>query len=335
MNRITLFFFVYILIGILISCNNDDTEKKPAKPAEKPKESIVFPDFNPDSAYYFIDHQVAFGPRVPNTPAHQACAEFLLGKMKNYTDTAFFQEFKARAFDGTILNGKNIISSINPEKQHRVLLCAHWDTRPFADYDPDKDNFNTPIDGANDGASGVGVLLEIARLMDQAPPKIGIDFIFFDAEDYGEPHGENYTGMEDTWALGAQYWARNPHQYDYMVKYGILLDMVGAKGAVFPMEYYSLQYAPHIVKKVWEYGKQLGYGNYFVSRQGSRIQDDHYYLNMIAGIPVINIIHLDEQSANGSFFDHWHTVNDNMEAIDKKTLEVVGKTLMHTLYNEK
>ena len=213
------------------------------------------------------------------------------------------------------------------------MLFAHWDSRPWSDHDPDPANYNTPVLGANDGASGVGVLLEIARQLGQTAPEVGVDIIFFDAEDYGAP--ETFTGnSEDSWCLGSQYWARNPHKSGYKANYGILLDMVGAPGATFYKEQISMHYAAHIVKKVWDKAQSLGFSQYFINEELGAITDDHLYINRITGIPSIDIIQYDKYSSKG-FGHYWHTINDTMENIDKSTLHAVGTTVMHVVYSEK
>ncbi len=289
------------------------------------------PVFNADSAYFFVAEQVAFGPRVPNTEAHREAGNWLAATLGGFADTLYIQETRVRAYDGTVLNIKNIIGVFQPDKRRRILLCAHWDSRPYADYDPDPASHYTPIDGANDGASGVGVLLEIARLLHAQAPDIGIDIIFFDAEDYGR-HRFSDRPDEDSWALGAQHWARNPHRPDYFASYGILLDMVGASDATFKREGYSMLYAPNIVRKVWETAQRIGYGHMFVNRDGGFITDDHYYVNMIRNIPTINIIHQDDSTPHG-FFPQWHTLADNMEVIDTYTLQAVGETVVAVIYD--
>lgn len=327
-------FIALILLGFF-SCHQP-TKKTPASAKEeKSKPVIKIPDFNADSAYSFVAKQVEFGPRVPNTPQHQAAANYLSEKLGSYTDTLVIQEFLARAYDGTVLKGKNIIGILNPEAKTRVLLCAHWDTRPFADHDPDPARHNIPIDGANDGASGVGVLLEIARQLNNQPPKIGVDIILFDAEDYGPPRDYQKRGSGNWWALGSQHWANNPHDFDYYAKYGILLDMVGAHEARFYMEGYSATYAPGILKKVWNTAHQIGFGDYFIFEEQGYIDDDHKAINEIRKIPAIDIIHLDNNSSNNSFFEHWHTTGDNMSTISKETLRVVGQTVLTVVYEQK
>jgi hypothetical protein len=290
------------------------------------------PVFNADSAYYFVGKQVSFGPRVPNTQAHVDCGIWLESTLRQYADTLYLQTMRLRAYDGTILNLRNVIGSFQPEKKNRVLLCAHWDSRPWADHDPDPDNHYKPVLGANDGGSGVGVLMELARLLHQSQPNIGVDIIFFDGEDYGK-HRLSTVADQDSWALGSQYWSRTPHLTDYNARFGILLDMVGAVNATFRHEGYSLMYAPHIVRKVWGVANRQGFGQFFLNDEGGFILDDHYYINIIRNIPVINIIDQRRYTAHG-FFDYWHTVNDTMDHIDPLTLKAVGQTVAAVIWQE-
>ncbi len=325
---------IYLISLVLLiqftSCDNK-VEKKESKKKDA-KAVIQVPAFNADSAFQFVAEQVAFGPRVPNTTAHQEAAIYLENTLQKYTSNVIVQEFQQRAYDGTILNGKNIIAQFNPEKKKRILLASHWDSRPFADHDADEANHHTAIDGANDGASGVGVLLEMARLMSQQAPSVGVDIILFDLEDYGVPNFENYSD-NDSWALGSQYWANNPHDPSYTANFGILLDMVGAKDAIFKMEHYSMYFAPHIVKKVWKQAAILGYDSSFIFEDGGMVMDDHIPVNDVLKIPMIDIIHYDPATESG-FFPHWHTVNDNIENIDRVSLKMVGETVMHVVYYE-
>lgn len=325
-----------MLIIAFTSCENGKkSQKKSVQNKLKTEETIQVPVFNGDSAYAFVAAQTAFGPRVPNTEAHKKGGEYLVNKLAKFVDTVFVQEFKSRAFDGTVLFGKNIIGSFNMEKKKRIFLSAHWDSRPFADHDPDEANHHTAIDGANDGASGVGVLIELARIMQAQKPEIGVDIILFDLEDYGTPEfAPRKYNSEETWALGSQYWSLNPHHMDYTAQYGILLDMVGAKNAVFRMESFSMMYAPHIVKKVWKIAANTGYGDYFLLESGSQVLDDHYFINRDANIPTIDIIQHDSNSSSG-FYEHWHTVKDNIENIDKETLKAVGQVVTEVVYRER
>ena len=313
----------------ITSCDNKQNSKPVAQPAPQVKQ-VVIPDFNADSAYNYVKKQLDFGPRVPGSVAHKQCAEWFVDFFSGKADTVYVQDFRTRLYDGRGIDGKNIIAAFNPEAKKRILLAAHWDSRPFADHDPDKNNWNTPIDGANDGASGVGVLMEIARILNDNPVNIGVDIILFDLEDYGAPYFLNLMTNDD-WALGSQYWAKNPHIYNYRAYFGILLDMVGASNAKFPKEYYSQQFAPALSNDVWKIARELGYDEYFTNELGHPINDDHIYVNAIARIPMIDIIHL-ENNSESSFYPYWHTVKDNIEQIDPKTLGMVGDVVVNVLY---
>lgn len=287
-----------------------------------------------DSAYRFAAKQVAFGPRIPNSEAQRQCARYLHEKLSSYGADVQTQKFQARRWDGQMLDGYNIIASFNPDKTQRILLCAHWDSRPYADHDPDPQARRDAIDGANDGASGTAVLLEVARVMRQALPEVGVDIILFDLEDSGKPEWEaNQYGDEFTWALGSQYWANNPHIPGYNALYGILLDMVGTPRPCFAMEATSMYYAPDIMAKVWNTAAKLGYSHAFQSREAGAIIDDHLFINDILGIPTIDIIHYEMQSGSG-FFPHWHTKQDNMDNISAETLKMVGDVVLAVVYGE-
>ena len=326
LKKITLISLVLLSI---VSCDNKQNSKPAAKPAPQAKQ-VVIPDFNADSAYNYVKKQLDFGPRVPGSEAHAQCADWFVDFFSDKADTVYVQNFRTRLYNGNGIDGKNIIAAFNPEAKKRILLAAHWDSRPFADHDPDENNWNTPIDGANDGASGVGVLMEIARILNDNPVNIGVDIILFDLEDYGAPYFLNLMTNDD-WALGSQYWAKNPHIYNYRAYFGILLDMVGAPNAKFPKEYYSQQFAPALSNDVWKIARELGYDEYFTNELGHPINDDHIYVNAIARIPMIDIIHL-ENNSESSFYPYWHTVKDNLEQIDPKTLGMVGDVVVNVLY---
>ena len=329
-------FYLILLAGLfLTACNSSDRPKNQEQKQPVKIATVRIPDFNADSAYLYIREQVDFGPRIPNTSAHEKCAGFLVEKLKNYCKAVVIQKGQVKAFDGTMLNFKNIIASFAPESNNRIFLCSHWDSRPFADHDADIKNHKKPIDGANDGASGVGVLLEIARQLSISKPEIGIDLILFDVEDYGPPQDQKSTeNTADWWGLGSQYWSRQQHVENYFAKYGILLDMVGAPGATFLKEGFSMDYAPEIVDQVWRIANRIGYSGYFFFEKGTYIDDDHYFINKIKNIPTIDIIHLDRTSLTG-FYHTWHTTNDNLSNIDKNTLKAVGQTLLTVIYEEK
>jgi hypothetical protein len=323
---------VIILFSLTLGCGQPSGKQPTSGLALKP--DLATPYFNADSAYHFIETQVNFGPRVPNTPEHIACANYLAEKLKSYGANVIVQEGEVVAFDNTKLQIRNIIGEFQPEKTDRILLYAHWDTRPFADHDPDHSKRNTPIEGANDGGSGVGVLLEIARHLKDNPTHPGVDIIFFDAEDYGTPDHIKVAYKPDTWCLGSQFWGKNPHKKNYYARYGILLDMVGAKDAQFYREQHSVQMAPRMVDHIWNIAGELGYSAWFNYGTGGMITDDHVYVYKHLQIPSVNIIQYDPTSAT-SFGHYWHTHKDTMDNIDTHTLKAVGQTVMEVIYREK
>jgi len=322
-------FSILIASVLLASCGGEKEKKSSADGTVK---TVTVPRFNSDSAYYYVDKQVKFGPRVPNALAHRAAGDYLIGQLKKFGAMVRVQEFDATTFDKQHIKLRNIIATYNPSVQKRILLAAHWDTRPFADKDVAKKN--APFNGANDGASGVGVLLEIARQLGKTPSTAGIDIVFFDGEDWGERDGEPRVplpeDLQDWWCLGSQYWAKN--KGNYSAYYGILLDMVGAKGSRFFREGISLEYAPRIVENVWNVAEKLGYSGYFVKQNQGEIDDDHVYVNEIAKIPMIDIVHY--QPGIGYFGDYHHNTKDNMSIIDKQILGIVGDVVMHVIYLE-
>ena len=298
---------------------------------EAQKKEVLRPSFDADSAFAFVARQVDFGPRVPNTPEHDRCGRWLAEELARHGAKVTVQEGRARAYDGSILDMQNIVGTFHPESRDRILLFAHWDTRPFAD----KDSTRTrePIDGANDGASGVGVLLEVARQLGERPSDVGVDIIFFDAEDYGKPEWLPATenGYKD-WCLGSQYWAQNPHRPGYRARFGILLDMVGASDAAFHQEGTSLKYAPHIVRKVWKRAADLGFGDRFSTSPTPMTIDDNYFISEMAGIPSANIVDYRIQVRPMGYGPFHHTHADNMSIIDKATLLDVGTTVLSVVY---
>ena len=329
---------VIAAVLMLASCN----EKKPNISPEgdtQPKKTIIVPQFNADSAYQYVAMQTQFGPRVPETKAHADCAAWLTAKLGEFADTVIVQDFRTRLFNEKGIDGQNIVAVFHPKAKKRIVLCAHWDSRPYADHDPDEANTHTPIDGANDGASGVGVLLECARQfkLQALPEHLGVDIVFFDLEDYGPRQTEAelyYDESVNHWALGSQYWSKHPHVYGYKAYYGVLLDMVGGSNPNFPKEYYSQGYAAWVSNKIWRKAYDLGYRPYFNNELGPIVSDDHLPMNQMAGIPTVDIIDLQPESSNGCFPEVWHTLNDNLENIDKTTLGMVGDVLLHTIYEE-
>ena len=333
-----LFLLLIEFCLILNSCHSEPDEiQKEKEPPQSTKEWINPPLFDSDSAYKFIKKQVDFGPRKPKSIAHKNCGDWIINKMISFGFLITEQTGKVTAFDGSKLPLRNIICRLNPNKKNRILLCAHWDTRPFADRD--SVNQNEPIVGANDGASGVGVLMEIARVLNNENYLSGVDVIFFDVEDYGAPNMNStffdVQSMNDTWCLGSQFWARNLSAEYIRPKYGILVDMVGAENAEFPKEGISMEYAGYYQSKLWNIAEKIGHGNYFKKKIAPPITDDHTYINQMTNIPTLDIIHYSVRSSSGRFdfgkFHHTHA--DNIKIIHKPTLNAVGETILSFIYN--
>ncbi|MGN0033293.1 MAG: M28 family peptidase [Candidatus Limimorpha sp.] len=322
-----------LIIGVLSSCGG---EKKPMGTHTAEKKKVEIPSFSGDSAYYFVKKQLDFGPRVPGSAAHEQCAEWFVNTLNQWADSVYVQNFRSRLYDGRSIDGKNIIASFNPEANKRVIVASHWDSRPYADNDPDEANWKKPIDGANDGASGCGIIMELARILHSNHLNIGVDLILFDVEDYGTPRwADDKIYSDNSWCLGSQHWSKTPHENAYSANFGILLDMVGASNPRFPKEYYSQRDAVWVLNKVWRTARDMGYDQYFVNELGDPINDDHIYLNQFAGIPTIDIIHLvGDEDRTSSFYPYWHTLNDNLEQIDRKTLQMVGNVVTTVLYSE-
>ncbi len=300
--------------------------------------NIVKITFNADSAYLYCQQQCDFGPRTMNSDAHEQCAQWIEGKFTQYGYQVALQKADLKGYDGTLLKSTNIIAQspvVTEAAASRVLVCAHWDSRPWADNDPDSTNWRKPVMAANDGASGVAVMLELARLLQQNDSmKVAVDFICFDAEDWGVPQWSDVSA-EDSWALGSQYWAAHPaplNPKDY--QYGILLDMVGGQGAKFYHEGYSLQHARSYVEKLWRAANAAGYGSVFPAQLGGYITDDHVPVNEVANIPCIDIINHYPDCPQSTFGPTWHTVQDDMQHIDRNTLQAVGQTLVQVLFAE-
>ena len=340
MKRNLVLLVQLVLLVILVSCN-----KKPS--------TIDRPAFSADSAYAYIEKQMAFGPRVPNSAAHTQCAVWLIEQLRACGAEVELQKGFMPDFRGNNQQIYNIIGHFDPPQtisndikqsqtptRPRILLGAHYDTRPWCDEEEEYTDRYYNVPGANDGASGVGVLLEIARqlslMTNDQRPTTPVDIIFFDCEDSGSP--KLYTGIEreDTWCLGSQLWATNYANSQQLTanspkyQYGIVLDMVGAPDAVFPLEMYSYQYAENYQQKIWRTAEKLGYSAIFSNQHCYPITDDHFYINSIAGIPCVDVIHYDIRNATG-FPSWWHTRQDDMSNISKSTLQAVGEVIMSQL----
>ena len=325
---------IILIISIVLGCCSCSTTKK----SQTTEQSVVSVEFNADTAYTFCAAQCDFGPRTMNSEAHERCAEWIQQQFEQYGYSVQMQKADLKGYNGTILKSTNIIASqklkANSQKpEARIFICAHWDSRPWADNDPDEANWRKPVMAANDGASGVAVMLELARLLQQNDSaRMAVDFICFDAEDWGIPQWENDVDG-DSWALGAQYWANSQEPKAKSYQYGILLDMVGGQGAKFYREGFSLKYAHNIVERVWQAANTAGYASIFPYLDCGYVTDDHVPVNEKAGIPCIDIINHYPDCEQSSFGPTWHTVNDDMQHIDKNTLKAVGQTLIQLIYS--
>lgn len=318
--------FLFVCI-FYISCKSDQASSKIESPIVE-KASVRVPVFNGDSAYHYLQKQVDFGPRVPGTEEHVACKNWMVSKFQSFGAEVIQQDFIANIYTGDKWPSTNIIAQFNPKLKDRIILAAHWDSRMIAEEDKDPKKKDKAILGADDGGSGVAVLIEIARALHDNPIEMGVDIILFDAEDQGK-RGPN--SAVENWCLGAQHWSRNFHVSNYSASFGILLDMVGAKNPRFGKDQYSKQYAGKIQDKIWTLARNMGYTDMFVMDDTGYVTDDHYFVNVIAGIPMVDIINQPIHSKTG-FGPHWHTHNDDMSIIDKRSLRVVGQVVLATLY---
>ncbi len=317
------------LVFILTAgCDDGPPPEKPsAQPAitQQPPDTFNLPAFSGQAAYQHIEQQVSFGPRNPNSIGHQKALQFFLEELGKYADEVTRQDFTHTGYDGEVLNLANVIASFNKAATRRILLCAHWDTRPRADMDDTRTD--EPIIGANDGGSGVGVLLELARILKEHPPEVGIDIVLFDGEDYGHQEIDDLQ----RYFLGSRHFVDNLPP-GYKPSFGVLLDLVGDVDAQFYKEGYSMQYARGVVETLWKAARELGLPH-FINRIGPPISDDHKILNE-GGIPTIDIIDSDlvgNHSPNPRR-SYWHTHRDTLDNISSETLGAVGKLLVHMIY---
>lgn len=321
-------------IGILFIQSCREKVKEQDTPTTTPKTNTVaveVPKFNSTNAYKSIEKQVSFGPRVPGTKAWQECGAYIVSELKKYTPVVLEQKASVSNYENKKLPVHNIIAQFQPEQKKRILLAAHWDSRPWADYDDE--NKDKPILAADDGGSGVAVLLELARLFAEKNPGVGVDLLFIDTEETGPPDYLDIPSETNHWCLGSQYWSRNKIPAGYQADMGILLDMVGGKGNTFTMEATSMTFAPQIMQKVWDTASKLGYSTFFLYEKTSPITDDHLFINQIANIPMIDIINY-RINQDPIFGKRWHTHDDNMEGIDSLTLKAVGTTVATFVYEQ-
>lgn len=291
-------------------------------PPPPPAPLVVFdtvgvPAFDGEAAHALLRRQVEFGPRVPGMAGHAAQLDWMTSYLSERADTVLLQEFTHTASNGATLRMTNVFARFRPDLADRILLVAHWDTRPTADQSADR--ADQPIPGANDGASGTAVLLQLADVLSRHGPPVGVDLLFVDGEDYG-------PGSQDMY-LGAKHFAATTGT-TYRPLYGVLADMVGDQTPRFPMEGHSLMYAPEVVDRVWRAAAQLGLDHIFVRQQGPAISDDHVPLNE-AGIRTIDIIDFDYGPANR----YWHTHDDVVANTSAVGLEAVGRVLALLVFN--
>lgn len=323
--------FIYCLAAICFMSCMSKKQNATENTNENTAETNI-PTFNADTAYLVVNSQCEFGPRTLESEAHEKCGQYIIQLFELYGCTVSKQETVFKRYDGKSFKGYNIIACTNPQATNRIVICTHWDSRPWCDQDPDSSQWHKPVIAANDGASGVGIMAELARTIKSNPLPFGVDFVCFDAEDMGTPSWDDKGGDDsDTWCLGSQYWSRNPHSKN--ISYGILLDMVGGRNAYFYQEGFSKRYAQFIVDKVWNAASGAGFSSYFPNNQGRMITDDHLPMNETANIPTIDIIPY-YPNAESAFGPTWHTSHDNMENISAETLRAVGQTLVQLLYTE-
>lgn len=315
-----------------VSCGSGRTDNASALAADSvaPSHQVTF---DADSAYLYVSDQVSFGPRVPGSEAHRRCQQYIKSSLSRFgVDSIIEQKTETMVHNGVVVPVVNILGRFNPDAARRVLIVAHYDCRPWADQDPDESKRELPVPGANDGGSGVGVALEIARQVGMKSPAVGVDLLFVDVEDSGLSGG--WSSNEETWCLGTQLWTQDMPYDDKVAKpaYGIVLDMVGGDGAVFAREHISERLAPEVNAKVWGTATRSEYASRFKNNVSGSLIDDHLFINR-AGIPCIDIVECDNP-VTSSFPPTWHTLSDDMHAIDRSTLKAVGQVVTDVIYAE-
>jgi hypothetical protein len=314
-----------ILLLTLAGCKGDQATTKEPAPSGPAPAKIKIPKFNQDSAYAYVEKQLSFGTRVPGSPGHQAQLQWMVDVLEGRGAKVYQQDFEAQFFDEPAVTATNVIAAFNPKASKRWILAAHWDTRLVAEKDPDEAKQDKPIMGADDGASGVAVLMEIARLLEANPLDMGVDLIFFDAEDNGN------QGDDLSWCLGSQYWSKKPHINNYDAEGGILVDLVGAKNNTYGYDRISQAYAPSLQNAVWRLARGMGNTDLFKEYQ-VEVLDDHYFVNHYAKIPMIDIIGTPSYGEGSVFGPHHHTHDDDLAVIDPRVLKVTGQVVTAVTY---
>ncbi len=328
MNKIL--FFLLLPLLALSACKSSNSAASDADETPTELSSVTF---SADSAFESIVAQCDFGPRTPSSDAHTRCGDYIAARFAALGLSVTEQRATFTGWDGQKLEGRNIIASFRPDADDRIVIASHWDSRPWADADPDSANHRKPVMAANDGASGIAVMLELARLLPELKPNVGIDFVCFDMEDYGAPYWGDSPADGSDWCLGSQHWAQQAVASGYRARYGILLDMVGGEDARFCFEGFSMRYAENVTRRLWATAATVGAQHLFVATDGGYATDDHVAMNETAGIPTVDIIPF-APDAEHAFGRTWHTVNDTPEHISRETLRLVGQTLVQMIAEE-
>jgi len=299
-----------VAVGLMLSaCSGSDAASGQAATAQAV-------EFDGAAAMESVRRQVAFGPRVPGSPGHRAMGDWLIAELQRSADTVMVQSWNHSTADGRVLPMRNVFARFNPRATRRVLYIAHWDTRPIADKEEDRASAALPVPGANDGGSGVAILLGVAAALKKAPANVGVDLLFVDGEDYG-----SFDTNTDV-LIGSSFFAEHMPGGNYAPEFGVLFDMVGDEFPVFLFETNSLQAAPDVVQRVWATAKRLGYETSFQSREYGAITDDHVPL-IQKGLKVIDIIDLD--------YPWHHQLGDTPDKVSQRTLQMVGNVAMAVL----
>ena len=321
-------YLTFAIIAFVIlpqGCQEDSKKPSPENEVTVNRTKRSIPPFDGNRAYANIQAQLDFGFRVPGTEAHTQVIEWITNEMEKNGAKVIQQKFKADFLSEKNVQCTNIMAQLHPERTERVLLAAHFDSRMVAEKDDERQD--EPIPGADDGGSGVAVMIELARIVNEQGIDIGVDFLFFDAEDQGDPD------VHDNWALGSKFWSNNLAPKNYTAEFGILLDMVGSKNASFGREGNSLKYARNLQSKIWKLAQSMGYSDYFQDFITGGVMDDHVFVNENAKIPMVDIINISPDDRR-SFGEYHHTHEDNMDIISKRTLRVVGQVVLAVLYNQ-
>jgi glutaminyl-peptide cyclotransferase len=275
--------------------------------------AVTTTEFSGETALGYVKAQLDFGSRVPGSQAHSRAGEWLVAQFRERADTVIEQRWTHRTIDGKSLPMRNVLARFKPDATRRLLFLAHWDSRPVSDAAEDPAQRSIPVPGANDGASGVAVLLALADALKATPPEVGIDLLLVDGEDYG-----NFTTNTDV-LIGSTHFAANPPSPDYAIEYGVLLDMIGDADLRIPYEEHSINAAPNVVQKVWAKAQAMGYGGIFVPQNMGPVTDDHIPL-LRKGWKVINVIDID-------YCCH-HKPTDTIDKVSARSLKIVGDVML-------